>query len=175
MYTYKRYKNNKHAYVYIYTYIHIYIHTYVIGCKFKIIYFYESLFHSFHFPIDEYKRRWNALLQLCNSWKENGKERCLANYIHIYIYTYTHTYMHTCTRLYIHTYIYTYIHTYTCIHIHTYIYTTGKWNNFILFLWELVSIFPIYSLQTNHTKGDETHCSNCSIREREYINLLCTR
>ena len=56
--------------------------------------------------------------------------------------------------MYMYTYIYIYIHIYKRI-----------WNP------DFISIractFQPISLLTNHTKGDESHCSNCSIRERE--------
>ena len=102
-----------HIYVYIYIYVCVFVYVYscILHKNVKGSYFYESLICSFNFPTDEYKRRWNALLQLCNSWKENWKKKHTSSvgrafdckYARAHIHTYVHTYMHTYIRTYIQT------------------------------------------------------------------------
>ena len=41
----------------------------------------------------------------------------------------------------------------------------------IFYFYKSFDLFQTISLLTNHTKGDESHCSNCSIRERDQVLL----
>ena len=65
--------------------------------------------------------------------------------------------------IYILYYVYI-IRVYVCVCVCIYIASRHQ-NLSILFLWELVTILSIFLLA--NTKGDETHCSNCVIRERK--------
>ena len=51
--------------------------------------------------------------------------------------------------------------------LHTYIHTYIQMN--------IVPIYNYFSLLTNRTKGDESHCSNCFIREREVVGYKTER
>ena len=61
--------------IYIHTCMHNYVYPCILHQSLKGLYFYESLCRLLNFPIDEYKRRGNTLLQLCNSWKEKRYKR----------------------------------------------------------------------------------------------------